>query len=424
MSYTTRTTCRICGHDALTPLYNFGKQYISNFVDPGHAYDGEPCPIELVYCPQCTLVQNPHTAPQELLYSGFYWYRSGVTDTMRAALADVVRDAMSQVDLQPEDVVLDIGSNDGTLLSLYPDIVWRVGVEPAKNLTAEPQKHVDSLIKDFWSHKAYAIEFASPQMIDEGTYELNDCDRAKVITACGMLYDLDDPNQFIFDVAKVLHPEGVFIAQLMCLKNMINCNDIGNMAHEHLEFYTLKSLDALIGKYGMHIADITTNSVNGESYRISIRHDSWKGQSDEAACRVMEAFKAEDYILEDLECFLIRMEENRDEVQDIVRGAVEDGMMVSVYGASTKGNFLLQWYGLDNDFINYAADRSPEKWGKVTAGSNIKIYSEAIVRQQRPDYFLVLPYAFLPEFIEREKDEVWRRVGGKFIVPLPEVKVV
>lgn len=410
MSYTTRTTCRICGHDKLTPLYNFGKQYISNFVDPGHAYDGEPCPIELVYCPQCTLVQNPHTAPQELLYSGFYWYRSGVTDTMRAALADVVRDAMSQVDLQPGDVVLDIGSNDGTLLGFYPDDAFRVGVEPAKNLASEPQEKVDLLINDFWTEDTY--------------YNNVVLGPAKIITACGMFYDLDDPNSFISAVADALHPEGVFIAQLMCLKNMINCNDIGNMAHEHLEFYTLRSLDALIGRYEMHIADITINNVNGESYRISIRHDSWTGQSHEAAQRVIDAFKAEDNILQDFKQFITCMELNRDVVQDIVRGAVEDGTMVSVYGASTKGNFLLQWYGLDNDFITYAADRSPEKWGKVTAGSNIKIYSEAIVRQQRPDYFLVLPYAFLPEFIEREKDEMWRKAGGKFIVPLPEVKIV
>lgn len=410
MSYTTRTTCRICGHDKLTPLYNFGKQYISNFVDPGHAYDGEPCPIELVYCPECTLVQNPHTAPQELLYSGFYWYRSGVTATMRTALADVVRDAMSQVDLQPGDVVLDIGSNDGTLLGFYPDDAFRVGVEPAKNLASEPQEKVDLLINDFWTEDTYCNNSTL------GT--------AKIITACGMFYDLDEPSSFISAVAEALHPEGVFIAQLMCLKNMLNCNDIGNMAHEHLEFYTLRSLDVLIGKYGMHIADITTNAVNGESYRISIRHDSWTNQSQEAAQRVIDAFQAEDNILKDFDDFITRMELNRDEVQDVVRGAVEDGMMVSVYGASTKGNFLLQWYGLDNDFINYAAERSPEKWGKVTAGSNIKIYSEAIVRQQRPDYFLVLPYAFLPEFIEREKDEMWRRAGGKFIVPLPEVKVL
>ena len=410
MSYTTRTTCRICGHDALTPLYNFGKQYISNFVDPGHAYDGEPCPIELVYCPECTLVQNPHTAPQELLYSGFYWYRSGVTATMRTALADVVRDAMSQVDLQPGDVVLDIGSNDGTLLGFYPDDAFRVGVEPAKNLASEPQEKVDLLINDFWTEDTY--------------YNNVTLGPAKIITACGMFYDLDEPSSFISAVADALHPEGVFIAQLMCLKNMLNCNDIGNMAHEHLEFYTLRSLDVLIGKYGMHIADITTNAVNGESYRISIRHDSWTNQSQEAAQRVIDAFQAEDNILKDFDDFITRMELNRDEVQDVVRGAVEDGMMVSVYGASTKGNFLLQWYGLDNDFINYAAERSPEKWGKVTAGSNIKIYSEAIVRQQRPDYFLVLPYAFLPEFIEREKDEMWRRAGGKFIVPLPEVKLL
>jgi hypothetical protein len=411
MPYTTRTTCRICGHDQLTPLYNFGDQYISNFVDPGHAYDGEKCPIELVYCPECTLVQNPHTAPQELLYSGHYWYRSGVTATMRTALADVVRDAMSQVDLQPMDVVLDIGSNDGTLLGFYPDNVVRVGVEPAKNLTADPQEKVDVLINDFWSEEAYTSRLGT--------------DKARIITACGMFYDCDDPNQFIADIAAVLERDGVFIAQLMCLKNMINCNDIGNMAHEHLEFYTLHSLAVLLRRHNLMIYDVTTNAVNGESYRISIRHAAYPtGRSPEAGARVVDAFINEVNILKDFEDFITRMEANRDEVQDIINEANEDGKMVCVYGASTKGNFLLQWYGIDYDDVMYAAERSPEKWGKVTAGTDIKIYSEAIVRQQRPDYMLVLPYAFISEFLEREKDEAWRKAGGKFIVPLPELRIL
>jgi NDP-4-keto-2,6-dideoxyhexose 3-C-methyltransferase len=423
MPYTTRTTCRICGHDQLTPLYNFGDQYISNFVDPGHAYDGEKCPLELVYCPECTLVQNPHTAPQELLYSGHYWYRSGVTATMRTALADVVRDAISQATLFDGDIVLDIGSNDGTLLGFYPDNVIRVGVEPAKNLASEPQEKVDELINDFWSYDAYYRAFASCD--GTGKMSLAKGDRAKVITACGMFYDLEDPNQFIEDVSQVLHPEGVFIAQLMCLKNMINCNDIGNMAHEHLEFYTLHSLAVLLRRHNLMIYDVTTNAVNGESYRISIRHASYQhGRTPEAGARVVDAFINEVDILKDFEDFITRMEANRDEVQDIINEANEDGKLVCVYGASTKGNFLLQWYGVDYDDVLYAAERSPEKWGKVTAGTDIKIYSEAIVRQQRPDYMLVLPYAFIPEFLEREKDEAWRKAGGKFIVPLPELRIL
>jgi NDP-4-keto-2,6-dideoxyhexose 3-C-methyltransferase len=181
----------------------------------------------------------------------------------------------------------------------------------------------------------------------------------------------------------------------------------------------------LLERHGLMIYDISTNAVNGQSYRLIIANAMLlTGRTPEAAKRVVDAFIAEENILKDFDDFITRMEANRDEVQDIINEANEDSKMVCVYGASTKGNFLLQWYGIDYDDVLYAAERSPEKWGKVTAGTDIKIYSEAIVRQQRPDYMLVLPYAFISEFLEREKDEAWRKAGGKFIVPLPELRIL
>jgi hypothetical protein len=400
-----RSTCRICGSPDLDHVFTLGDHYVSDFVDPGKAFAGIRCPIELVKCNYCTLVQNPHTAPQELLYTGHYWYRSGVTQTMKAALADIVVAANKAVTLNWWDVVLDIGSNDGTLLRCYNHRLFKVGVEPAKNFAEVGAVGVNLFINDFWNANCIAPG------------------AAKVITAIGMFYDLDDPNQFISDIATALHKDGVFIAQLMCLQNMINCSDIGNLAHEHLEFYTLKSLQYLLGKHGLELYDIETNNTNGESYRLFVQH---KDGQHKISSSVAAYQSSEQDIMTALQEFLVRMNLNKIGLQQFIfqQMAERSNKRIWVYGASTKGNTILQYLALDHYDIQGASERSPEKWGKVTAGSNIPIHSEETARKAMPDYFLVLPYAFIDEFIKREANQPWRKQGGKFIVPLPEWRIL
>ncbi len=421
--YTIRYTCRVCGGEDLTPLFSLGDQYVSDFPEAGKERDGQRVPINLELCNRCSLVQQVCTAPPDFLYTRHYWYRSGVTQTMRDALRDVAESADKLVHLKSGDVVLDIGSNDGTLLRSYdsPEIV-RIGVEPARNLWEEGSEGLDILVKDFWNGLTGQ---------DKAPNDL----KPKVVTACGMLYDLEDPNQFIADVKKVLHPEGVFIAQLMCLRQTLANRDVGNFAHEHLEFYSLASLAYLLQKHGLKIYDIEENSVNGGSYRIYAGHYS-KSQAVHwwtkvMARRVDAAHRAEDglglnrpgYYDE----WFRQMRQNRDQCVDFIRREVATGKKVWVYGASTKGNVILQWYGQGLGYLNHpvitaAADRSPEKVGRVMVGTGIPILQEANFRQAAPDYALVLPYAFRDEFLEREKE--WRAGGGRFIFPLPSFEVV
>lgn len=404
--YVTRTSCRICGKEQLQDLFSLGLHFISDFIDPG-SNKGTKAPIELVYCPHCTLIQNPHTTPQELLYTGHYWYKSGVTQTMRDALKDVADKATQYANLQTGDIALDIGSNDGTLLRCYPNNITTVGFEPATNLRDEGAKGIAVHIPDFWAAEAYWLEMRH---------------HAKVITALGMFYDLEDPNQFIADIADVLAPNGIFIAQLMCFQNMINVSDVGNLAHEHLEFYTLRSLEYLLETHGLEIFDIEVNDINGQSYRLMIQHkESVNHQWSE---RLSELRRNETEIVSAAMMFHEDMEDNAFEVHRLIHNLHIEGKTIWIYGASTKGNTLLQYFDLHNNLITGASERSPEKWGKVTVGTNIPIYSERYAREQMPDYFLVLPYAFLPEFIEREKNEDWRKRGGKFIVPLPKVRII
>jgi len=365
----------------------------------------------MVSCEKCTLVQLRHTAPQELLYARFYWYKSGVTDTMPRALRDITEAVERMFPLKKGDVVLDIGSNDGTMLRTYtvPELVF-VGVEPAINLADEGKIGLTHFINDFWNYEKYNDVVGK---------------KAKVITAIGMFYDMEDPNQFIADSAKALTDDGVFIAQLMCLKSMLDTNDVGNICHEHLEYYSFASLEYLFNKNGLEIMDIEVNDVNGGSYRIYARKQGTTVTPAIGASERIKKIKDEEKNLSDKQVyqdFFNRVEENKRKCVNFIKQEISRGKKVWVYGASTKGNVILQYYGLDHPIIEAASERSPWKWGKYTVGTMIPCVSEEEARKAQPDYFLVLPYAFIDEFYEREKE--WRVRGGKFIVPLPEFRVV
>lgn len=390
-----RTSCRLCGSPSLKEVISIGEQYINDFPDtPAQKGRNGKCPLDVVLCEDCSLFQLRHTAPQELLYSRHYWYKSGINDTIKSDLKSIADSAASMVELSPDDIVLDIGANDGTMLSNLKGRAVRVGCEPATNLLAELRTNAEHVIGDFWTKE---------------NYDKLGIEKAKVITAIGMFYDMEDPNQFIRDAAQVLAPDGVFIAQLMTLKPMLDQNDVGNICHEHLEYYTYKSLKHLFESNGLEIFKVAENQINGGSYRLFARH-----------LRNGSVDYPENYTEDDLREFLERLQAQRTLCVDYIERAVANGRKVYVYGASTKGNVILQYYGLDDRHIKGAADRNPAKWGKYTL-TDIPIVSEDEGRANA-DVFLVLPYGFLDEFVRREAD--WLKRGGEFVVPLPEFRVI
>ena len=393
--------CRLCSSPNLRSMFSLGDQFINDFVDKEYIDKGIKAPLELVICDSCSLLQLKHTAPQELLYSRHYWYRSGVTDTMKNALREITNEIERLISLQPGDVVLDIGANDGTLIDSY-DVsgLVKVGCEPANNLIPMLREKTEFVMHDFWSSSAY-MHHAKKWGVG----------KAKVITAIGMFYDLEDPNSFIYDIKESLDDDGIFVAQLMCLASMLKKNDLGNICHEHIEYYSFNSLKYMFEKNGLEIFKVSENDVNGGSYRIYARH--LKNGSIEYSEACDDA---------DIMAFYHRIEANKQACVSFIKAEVAKGKRVYVYGASTKGNVILQYYGLDSTVITAAAERSPEKWGKYTIGSGIPIISEESARLAQPDYFLVLPWAFFDEFYLRETE--WRKKGGKFIVPLPDFRVV
>ena len=293
--------------------------------------------------------------------------------------------------LEDKSIILDIGANDGTLLRYYKKNYTTIGCEPAKNLINSLKKNCKYVMNNFWSYQNFF------KLIKK-----NNLDKPKIITAIGMFYDLEDPNKFIRDAADSLHDKGIFVAQLMCLKSMIEKNDIGNICHEHIEFYSLKSLKFLFENNGLEIFKIEENDINGGSYRIFCRKFN-KGSIPLPKENVLTSVKK----------FVKRANRNKQVTMNFIKKQIKKEKKIFLYGASTKGNTILQYYKLNNKIIPFAAERSPEKWKKYTVGTGIKIISEKEARKLKPDYFFVTPWGFIKEFIKREHS--WLKKGGKFL---------
>jgi hypothetical protein len=392
--------CLLCKNKKIKKIFSLGNLFVSNFVNKKQINNGIKSPLTLIYCPKCTLLQLSHIAPQEIMYKRFYWYRSGVTKTMRKALKDIYKSSLKHIKLCKNDVVLDIGANDGTLLKYYNKNIQTIGCEPAKNLVSELKKNCNYVLNDFWSYNKLNNILKKKKL-----------KKPKIIMAIGMFYDLENPNKFIRDSALALDKKRIFIVQLMCLKSMIDKNDIGNICHEHIEFYSLKSLKYLFESNGLEIFRIEENDINGGSYRIFCRKLN-KGSIELAKENVLTSVKK----------FVKRVKKNKSITMKFINKEVRKGKKIFLYGASTKGNTLLQYYNLNNKIIPLAAERSPEKWNKFTIGTGIKIISEKRARKLNPDYFLVAPWAFIKEFVKRES--AWLKKGGKFIVPFPKFKLI
>ena len=392
--------CLLCKNNNLKKVFSLGSLFVSNFVKKNKIKSGKKAPLTLMYCSKCTLLQLSHIASKKMMYKKFYWYRSGINKTMREGLKDIYKSSLEYVNLTKNDVVLDIGANDGTLLKLYKKKFKTIGCEPAENLVNELRKNCNYVLNDFWSYNKLNSILSKKKL-----------KKPKIITAISMFYDLEDPNKFIRDAALALDDNGIFIAQLMCLKSMIEKNDLGNICHEHIEFYSLKSLKYLFERNGLEIFKIEENEINGGSYRIFCRK-LYKGSIKLNETNIPSALRK----------FVRRVRKNKFLTMKFINKKIKDGKKIFLYGASTKGNTLLQYYNLNNTIIPFAAERNSDKWGKYTIGTGIKIISEKQARKLNPDYFLVTPWGFIKEFVKRES--TWLRNGGEFILPFPKFRLV
>jgi 2-polyprenyl-3-methyl-5-hydroxy-6-metoxy-1,4-benzoquinol methylase len=417
MHLTRRKTCRACGSPALTPVINLGEQYLQgSFVKPGKEIPpSRKIPTSLVRCDPttderaCGLLQMKHTVPPEVLYSA-YWYRSGTNNTMRWHLQGVADEAAALWG-KPQARVLDIGCNDGTLLSFYPSEFQKFGVDPS-DIAQEITEDVTVVQGIFPSEEL--IKLLQSQQCD-------------IITSIAMFYDLESPIEFSKEIKNILSPDGIWIFEMSYMPTMLKMNSYDTICHEHLEYYSLAVIEYILKQAGMKIFNVSQNNINGGSLRCYATHtDNFKYKSDKFINNIKAMRQAEFDMELDTDKpyknFQDRINLHKEELNSLLKKLKKEGKRIHIYGASTKGNTILQWCGIDNRIIDYAAERNPDKYGAYTLGTDIPIISEAESRAMNPDYYLVLPWHFKEEFIEREQETLNKGIG--LIFPLPNIEVI
>ncbi len=405
--YSTITFCRSCKSKNLVNILSLGNLYLSDFVTDNKK--PEKYPLTLVFCQDCKLLQLKHTTPQALLYTENYGYKSGINQTMRAELKEIAEKSLSRLNHNYKHIVaVDIGANDGTLLQYYPSEVEKIGIEPIKKLALECKNFADVVINDFFSYEAYARYLGEK--------------KADIVTAISCFYDMEDPNKFVSDVKKIMKKDSIFVVQQNYLVKMLLQNAFDNIVHEHLEYYSLLSLQNLLKRHGLEVFDLELRQLNGGSFRTYI---GFQGMHTISSA-VYEQEQLENIInLQRKKIYLEfskRIKKTKKQVLSFIKKEVEQGKKIYLYGASTRGNTLLQYFNLDSTLIPYAVERNPEKWGKKIASVGIPIISEEQARKEKPDYMLVLPWFFKEEFLQREKE--YLSSGGHFIFPLPYLEII
>jgi len=404
-------------------LLELGNHYVSDFIKDDSEMEGrQKYSLDLYLDEELGAPRlNPaDIAPPSTMW-GRYWYRSAINTSMTLELQGIVKEITSRVKLKDNDVWLDIACNDGTLLKAVPDNLKKVGIDPCDDSFYAESSKVATVVQDYFSKDAWIEAGFSGK-------------KAKVITCIAMFYDLDNPHPFVQDMYDILDDDGVAVLQMSYTPLMINQLAFDNICHEHVYYYDLKSINKLFSQHGFKVVDCSLNDTNGGSFRIYFQKESAPvgsfGSSplrDVCDYRVETILNYENNVVDISSpviwnSFKHRLDDLKVDVLEFIEKAKHSGKSVYGYGASTKGNTLLQYFGIDNTHVKAIAERSPYKFGYKTIGSNIPIISEEEMRKAKPDYALVLPWHFISEFQVREK--AFLDGGGAFIVPCPIFEII
>jgi len=399
--------CRLCSSSELISVLDLGKQKLTGVFPRSIDQNISSGPLSLVWCNSCNLLQLHHSYDPNEMYGENYGYRSGLNTMMVNHLSAKTDLLTKQIGIRSGDSVLDIGSNDGTLLKSYNiDSLRKVGVDPTGSKFSHFYPNDIELIQDFF------------------TASLLKGSKFKVITAISMFYDLENPISFVRDIADILDDNGVWHFEQSYMPSMLRMNSYDTICHEHIEYYALKPVEKILNECGMRLLDVKMNAVNGGSFAVT-------------ACHHNASFKANDSVISWLleqernmglntpkpfTDFKNRVFDHKNDLKSLLIRLKEAGKVVHGYGASTKGNVLLQFCDITTKEIPYIAEINQEKFGCFSPGSNIPIISDAESKAMKPDYYLVLPWHFKSGIVNNEKEFLAK--GGSLIFPLPEIEII
>ncbi len=410
MTHTEINKCRISSSENLITVLSLGEQYLTGVFPKSPNEQISKGPLDLVWCPESGLLQMKQSYSLDEMYGDNYGYRSGLNRSMVNHLQQKIRTLEQNVKLKDSDLVLDIGSNDATLIKAYTGKFQKVGIDPTGKKFKEYYTDDINLIPDFFSASIFNANFPGK--------------KAKIITSIAMFYDLEDPVAFVKDIESILSDDGVWHLEQSYMPSMLRTNAYDAVCHEHLEFYSFKVIKNILKSNGLRVIDVQMNSINGGSFAITACKKDGLYKSNIPIINWM--IKQEDDMGLDTpkpyRDFEERVFRHRKNLKGLIESLVADGKKIIGYGASTKGNVLLQFCGLTTKHIPFIAEVNQDKYGSFTPGTNIPIISENEARAMKPDYFLVLPWHFKTGILEREKE--FMAQGGKFIFPLPEIEIV
>lgn len=407
--------CRICGNTELSPILSLGNQFLTG-VFPRTPDESLTCgPLSLVRCSPgsaeaCGLVQLEHSYSASEMYGDRYGYRSSLNKSMVAHLREKVATLSSRFPLAEGDAVLDIGSNDGTTLSFYPENVTRIGMDPTASKFARFYKPGVRLIADFFSADKFDSELGG--------------EKARIVSSIAMFYDLDDPLDFVRQVSRVLRDDGIWHFEQSYLPRMLATNGYDTICHEHVEYYSLSQIEWMLGRAGLRIIDVEINEVNGGSFAVTAcKTDAPFINESPAVQRILESERSAGLnTAMPYSQFAERVQQHKHDLPALLDSMNREGRLVLGYGASTKGNVMLQYCDITPERLPFIAEVNEEKFGAFTPGTSIPIISEVEAHSMNPDFFLAMPWHFRNTLISRETK--FLESGGGMIFPLPCIDIV
>ena len=404
--------CRGCGAPGaeLVPLLDLGVTPLANrLLTLGQLTETEPTyPLDLVFCPRCTLLQITETVPPEELFRD-YLYFSSFSDAMVRHAKEHAEKLIAARNLGPESLVVEAASNDGYMLQAFVHRgVPVLGIEPARNIAKVARERGVDTIEEFFS-----ADLAG-KLAAEGK-------SADVLLGSNVLAHVADLNGFVQGIKRILKPDGRSVIEAPYAKDMLDHVEFDTIYHEHLCYFSLTALDRLFRRYGLELVDVERVAIHGGTIRFTTAHAGAAHPSDAVVALLEEerawgVEKPEAYF-----SFARRVEELKRALVARLAALKAEGKTIAAYGASAKGSTLLNYFGIGKETLDFVVDRSTHKQGRFTAGTHIPILAPEHLLVAKPDYVLLLTWNFADEILAQQAE--YRRGGGQFLIPIPELRV-